>query len=443
MTNIYAIEYKPRVWLRQLLSMIILLLLVSYSNAAKAEMFVPVQNPISPTLFGLHIHRLATSTPWPSVDFNSWSLIDAYANWRDIEPSEGRWNFKYLDKYVIQAEKNNVDLLLPLAFTPQWASARPYERGPYGPGTAAEPADIAKWQKYVKKVGERYKGRIKYFMVWDEPNEQSFFSGSKDKLFELVDSACQSMKAINPGSQMVSPGLVGHSAYDWLDNFLATGGSRCADIIGFHFYPPVGGPDKTAQRPELMIPAAKKVKQIMAKHGISTRPLWNTGVGYWNVNSDGTPESKAGVDDRWIRLNQDQAAAWVSRVFILGWALGMERVFWYSWDHSNMGLVEPTTKELKPAGVAYKTTYEWLVGSTMTYCRNDGDPQWVCELKRGGRTAWLVWRTSGNVQTKMPPAWNAKEFETLSGGVGKLETTTQPIMIGEQPVLIKGDVKPW
>jgi hypothetical protein len=437
-----AIVYKVKVW-SGLYSGIILLLLLVISSTAKAEMFVPAQRPIPPTLFGLHIHRLASTTSWPSVDFNAWSLIDAYVNWRDIQPSPGSWNFKYLDQYVFQAEKHHVELLFPLAFTPQWASARPYEPGPYGPGTAAEPVGRAEWTTYVKTVGERYQGRINYFMVWDEPNEKGFFSGSRDKLFELAASACQTLKEVNPGSRMVSSGFVGPSSYDWLDNFLAAGGSACADIIGFHFYPPIGVQDKTTQRPESMIPAAARVKKIMAKYGLSAKPLWNTGVGYWNLNSDGTPESMAGVDGRWIRLNQDQAAAWVSRVYILGWALGMERVFWYSWDHINMGLIEPTTKVLKPAGVAYQTTCKWLVGSTMTYCRNDGDPQWVCELKRGDRTAWIVWRTSGNEKTSMPSAWNAKEFQTLSGGSSKLESATQPIMIGEQPVLIKGDAKPW
>ena len=426
-----------------LLGGVLALLLLALCGAARAERFVPVQRPIPGSLFGLHIHRLATSTPWPAADFHSWSLIDAYVNWRDIEPAPGRWNFNFLDHYVSQAQRHGVEMLYPLAFTPRWASARPSEPGPYGPGTAAEPLQADDWLTFVRTVGERYQGRLNYFAVWDEPNEKSYFSGSKGKLLDLVCSASRSLKEVNPASRMVSPGLVGPSSYDWLDDFLAKGGAACADVIGFHFYPPIGGPDKTAQRPESMIPAARKVKQIMAKHGISSRPLWNTGVGYWNTNSDGTPESMAGVDERWIRLNQEQASAWVARTFILGWALGMERVFWYSWDHLNMGLVEPGTHELKPAGKAYQKTIDWLVGSTMTYCQNDCDPQWVCELRRGERKAWLVWRSAGKASVTLPPSWKAREVESLLGGTKKLSSSAQPIAIGEQPVLIKSDEEPW
>ena len=419
-----------------------LLVLLFACGTARAEMFVPPQKVIPPSLFGLHIHRLASTTPWPDARFNAWSLIDAYVTWNYLQPAKSRWNFSTLDKYVLRSHGKNVEMLYPLAFTPQWASARPADKGPYGPGSSAEPLDMNDWNEYVKALVTRYRGRIRYFMVWDEPNEKAYFSGSQQKLLELVSTAYIAMKRIDPDSRMVSPGLVGPSSFAWLDDFLRSGGAACVDIIGFHFYPPISDPDKTEQRPESMIPTAKRVKSIMARYGIAAKPLWNTGVGYWNVNGDGTPENTDGVDSRWIRLDQDRAAAWLSRTYILSWALGMERVFWYSWDHFNMGLIEPTSKALKPAGKAYQRTFDWLVGSKMTYCSNDG-PQWVCELTRGKRKAWLVWRTAGNASTQMPAVWGAKEVLPLLGAGRELKRPDQPIMIGEQPVLVKGDTKPW
>lgn len=406
-------------------------------------MLIPTQKPIPATLFGLHIHRVASTTPWPPVNFNSWSLIDAHATWQNLQPVKERWDFSKLDKYVLLAKEKNVDLLLPLAFTPQWASARPSETGPYGPGTGAEPLQMDDWRAYVRAVGERYKGRIKYFQVWDEPNEKAYFSGSKEKLLDLISVASGILKGVDPESRMISPGVVGASGIDWLENYFGRGGASYTDIVGFHFYPPVGGPDQAAQQPESMIPLAQKVKEVMASHGLSGKPLWNTGIGYWNVNGDGTPANMAGVDARWIRLDQDRAAAWVARTFILGWALGMERVFWYSWDHLNMGLVEPSAKVLKPAGRAYQTTFNWLVDSTMTYCRSDDGSLWVCELKRGARTAWLVWRTTGEMKMDLPPVWQAREFQTLLGNTVQLPPGTETITIGEQPVLVKADTKPW
>jgi hypothetical protein len=439
-------EYRRRIVFKHTkLTKSIVLLVLSLTVLVKvvnAETFVPPQKVIPPTLFGLHIHRLASSTPWPPVGFNSWSLVDAIVNWRDLQPTKSKWNFGFLDMYVDQANKHNVDLLLPLAFTPPWASARPTLPGPYGPGTGSEPQKIEDWNEYVRTVGNRYNGKIEYYQVWDEPNEKLFFSGTQEKLFELVFSANKILKEINPNIKMVSPGVVGES-FDWLDTFLSKREASAVDVIGYHFYTPVGGPDKADQRPESMIPAAKRVKGIMAKHNISYKPLWNTGIGYWNVNSDGTPETMNAVDSRWIRLNREQAAAWVSRTFILGWALGMERVFWYSWDNENLGLIEPGSKALKPAARAYQTTYNWLVGSTMSYCANDGDSLWTCELKRGTRIAWLVWRTKDHVETKIPARFKVKEYQTLQGETLRIKKPGQTISIGEQPILLKADKLPW
>jgi hypothetical protein len=421
--------------------MVVLLMLFS-GHAAVAETFIPSQKPIPPTLFGLHIHRLESTTPWPQVSFRSWSLVDALVNWRDLQPEKDRWNFAFLDGYVRQAKRHHVDLLLPLAFTPQWASARPADPGPYGPGTGCEPLKMEEWNAYIRSIARRYKGQIKYYEVWDEPNEKLYFSGTREKLFELVSSAKGVLRQVDSGAQMVSPGVVGNS-FDWLDAFLGTGGASQVDIIGYHFYTPVGSQDKTEQRPESMIPAVKKVKAIMAKHGIASKPLWNTGIGYWNVNSDGTPETMNGVDSKWIRLKREQAAAWVSRTFIIGWALGLERVFWYAWDNENMGLIEPGTKALKPAAKAYQTTYDWLVGATMSYCRNDGNSQWACELKRGARTAWLVWSTKGEMEAKLPVGSKVREYQTLQGETHPIRNQGQAITIGEQPVLLKADTLPW
>ena len=408
-----------------------------------AERLIPLQDPIPRTFFGLHIHRAASTTTWPIASFGSWHLVDAHVNWFNLQPDLARWNFETLDRYVTLSTQNNVEMLLPLAYPPRWASSKPPLKGPYGDGTGAPPLLMYDWRAYVTQVGTRYKGKIHYYDVWDEPNEKVFFSGTQEELVSLVREAYLILKRIDPKTQLVSPGLVG--AIEWLDLYLQKGGAAYADIIGYHFYPPLGGPDKHAQqRPESMIDKVRQVKEVMKKNGISNKPLWNTGIGYWNRNSDGTPESMVGVDSRWIRLDPDLASAWVARTYILGWAVGMERVFWYSWDHENMGLIEPTSKTMKPAGKAYMTIMNWLIGSTMKYCHNDKDSLWVCEITRpGDRKAWIVWRAVGTQSEPLPAAWHATIYRTLNGESKTLDSPSSPILINEQPVLIQSDYQAW
>jgi len=88
----------------------------------------------------MHITSAADGTPWPVVPFGTWRLWDAYVTWKDLEPSKGIWNFAKLDALVSLAAQHNVEIILPLALTPQWASGRPNEPSAYTPGAAAEPS---------------------------------------------------------------------------------------------------------------------------------------------------------------------------------------------------------------------------------------------------------------------------------------------------------------
>ncbi len=70
------------------------------------------------------ISRVTDKISWPNGAVPSWRLWDAHVTWPNLEPSKRQWQFDTLDKYVTM-EQHNTEILLPLAVTPQWASARP------------------------------------------------------------------------------------------------------------------------------------------------------------------------------------------------------------------------------------------------------------------------------------------------------------------------------
>ena len=116
--------------------------------------------PITLDYFGLVLSRPDARMPWPSVPFGSWRLWDANVTWPFLEPEPGRWNFQLLDRLVDEATAHRTKLLLVLAHSPAWASARPTEASAYKPGYAAEPRQIEDWRHYVRTVVQRYRGRI-------------------------------------------------------------------------------------------------------------------------------------------------------------------------------------------------------------------------------------------------------------------------------------------
>lgn len=401
--------------------------------AARPNQKVPLE------YFGLHMHRSATTTAWPAVPFGTWRLMDAYVDWPRLEPEKGRWQFEMLDKYVELAQQHNVRLLLPLAFSPAWASVRPEEPSAYRPGNAAEPRKLDDWRAYVRTVATRYRGRITEYEIWNEPNLKKFYTGNTTQLVALAREAYSILKEVDRSNLLVSPSVTGDGKHlDWLDDYLANGGGNYADVIGYHFYT---GPHP----PETMLPLITKVRNIMAKHGLQNKPLWNTESG-WLIANDGHRIDPAVVafPRAWEPLSMDQAAAYLARALILARGAGLGRYYWYAWDNEAMGLLEPSTQAVKRAATGYRQTVRWLEGSVLGQCQTSGSI-WLCPIARAERRAWLAWRASGNGRWAVPATMNVIEHETLDGRTEAVNPSGSPreVEVGSSPILLKTDSLPW
>lgn len=323
-------------------------------------------DPIPREYFGLHIHRADQGTAWPTVPFGSWRLWDSYVGWAQLEPAKGRWDFSRLDRYVAMANITKVDILLPLAMTPQWASARPHEPSAYKPGNIAEPANFADWSNYVSTVGTRYKGKIKHYEIWNEPSDKTHYSGDIESLVKLTCEAKRILKDIDPTIKVISPASAGGGRHiEYLNRFLATGGAKCIDIVGHHFY-------VFKDSPEAMIPLIRGVKKVMVSNGLGQLPLWNTETGYWIGNADGTIAPENFTRGGWKKLDPSkEAGEYITQAFLIARTEGIERFFWYAWDNRAMGLIEPTNGQMKPAATYWRTIATQLIGASQLKCTHN------------------------------------------------------------------------
>lgn len=388
--------------------------------------------------FGMHMHGIAVRrswvpyvdrlTAWPEVDFGSWRLWDAYVAWPNLQPHRNRWDFSVLDHYIELAIEHDVEIVLPLGLTPAWASTRPDEKSSYKPGNAAEPANLDDWRIYVRTVARRYKGRIRIYEIWNEINLKGFYTGDLDTMVTLARIAYEEIKSVDPDALVVSPSITGDGRNpEWLDRYLARGGGKYADVIGYHFYVP-------KRAPEAILPVVRDVKAIMSKHGIEEKPLWNTEAGWWIDNLSPTERLGAAGSD-WLRLDQQTAAAYVSRALILNWAAGVSRFYWYAWDNRDMGLYDVSAQENKFAAHAYTRTVAWMRGAKFHRCENK-KTVWVCELEdRQGMKSRIVWRESGKASPwQVPLEWAASEYESLAG---VREPVGEMLQLGQHPVMLR------
>jgi len=409
----------------------------------------PPTATITRTFFGMHFHSSTiplTAAHKPIGAIRLWNIDGpgtAIAQWSGIHISGGitvsgvyspgvfKWDG--LDAHVNRALAHQADLIMNLGRMPKWASANPsaamncngdtYSTGPL--------KDIRDWRNWVAAAGNRYKGKIRYWEIWNEPdvsdnNVKCNWSGSAKDLAILTKEAYAILKKIDPNNQIISPspGILGPLSItepNYLDSYLkelkALNGT--VDIIGYHTY--------IAEAPESQtwkyIPDLRSIAQ---KYGFANTPLWNTESGWLMAD-----------------VSASQAAAYVSRAHILDWAMGIKRHYFYAWDEVNklgIELVDDagTFQHLTAAGNAYTQTAQWLNGATMTSVKIATNNTWVVELRRGtsnyGYIVWnpTVWETAKPISFTLPASVQWKH--ELSGIVSAVSGGTV-VAIDDKPVL--------
>ena len=359
--------------------------------------------PLAPTFMGMTVNKWGTYNKWPSAErFGLLRLWDTGTRWKDLEPTKGAWEWSRMDYYVKAARTANQEIAYTLGMTPLWASARPNEDG-------AEPASLADWRNYVRTVALRYKGRVKYWELWNEVNIGGFYTGSVDAMIELTRAAGEELKAVDPTNVVLSPNVT-TSGFLWLDEFLAKGGGAYVDIISWHLY--------TNYQPELDEPVAAGLRDVLAHRGLSDRPIWNT-----EGNIVGTPVSAAA------------AVGAVARAYLVQPWWGHSNFTFYCWDSdfgnpfSQPGYLAPT-----PAGVAYREVAGWLRGATMRGRGRAVDDTWHVTLQQqDGTIAYVVWN-DGNRSFTLPANWAVTARRDLGGGSQAMASRT--IDVGPAPVLL-------
>lgn len=409
--------------------------LLSVATIVSGTQLTGPSTPVPAEYFGMHIHKAARAglfrptqgslgrqgasaapTSWPNVSFRSWRLWDAGVDWSELEPAKDQWQFELLDKYVDLARRHDVEILLTLGQTPAWASTRPNEKKAYQSGNAAEPRSLDDWRNYVRTVATRYKGSIRAYEIWNEPNLKIFYTGTIQDMSVLTREAFTVLKKVDPSILVVSASVTGD--FRWLGEYLGAGAAKYIDVVGFHFY--------TAGSPEEVVGLARRVKQVMTDNGIPAKPLWNTEGGWGRTSS-----AKVFSSD-------NQAAAYVARSYILDWVTGISRFYWYAWDNFwwvTLNMTGPDRQTEKPAAQAYRVTQRWLVGAVMKSCQTNTEGTWQCELDRGGSRNVIVWNPDHPGTFSIPSGWKPSAVTDARGITRSL--TERNVIAGESPVLIQ------
>jgi hypothetical protein len=367
--------------------------------------------PVPPTYFSMNANLTGVleswHSPYPTVPFGSMRLWDAVeAQWADTETSRGVYNWAGFDNWISVLNTHGVtDIEYTFGRTPGWA----------GPGETLSPTNIQDFDDFVSAVGNRYKGKIKTYEIWNEVNASNFWQGTPAQLVTLQQHAYKILKAIDPNVVILSPSIQGNDP-DSLSRFLAAGGAAYVDAVAVHLY------HATSSQLEVEVGSwIDRYRSVMTQNGIGTKPLWNTEFG-WGLNSQ-SPDVNA-------------QAALVARAYLYFWSRGLPRTYWYAYDNNTWGtLLAPSSGNpgtLTLAGVAYQQVYSWMVGNTMTAICSAAGTIWTCGFTNADQsTSLAVWNTAAT-STYVP----SSQYTQMRDLAGNTTSVTGSISIGPKPVLL-------
>ncbi len=349
--------------------------------------------------------------PWPPDKFGTLRLWDTGTSWTSLEPQQGVWNWQPLDIWVAAAEQHGVpDILLTLGQTPPWASSNPDDVNYIGAGAPAPPTDNQYWIDYVTAVAQRYKGRIRYYEIWNEPNDPTYYTGSVDELAELTKEAYTAIKSVDLGNTVLSPAAY---APGYLNQLLQAGIAPHVDMIAYHFY---------ETPPEAADADIANVNQVMAANGVSAMPVWATE----GATGDTTiaPESLA--------------AAYLVRKYLVHLAFGSIRFDWYAWGKATtfcVGTEENNPQVLTEAGRAFGILLSWLHNAWLTGASIDASGTWQIGLDlAGGNHGMIVWNPNETVSFAIPSTMQSVSQHDIFGNIALVEGSS--VTIGDSPVLL-------
>jgi polysaccharide biosynthesis protein PslG len=200
-----------------------------------------------------------------------WTRLQA--TWAEIESERGVYNWEKTDKAFSTALKNGITPFVTINGTNKlYVNTRtdldPKVMELYGnipmPPTS-DPRALKAWLSFVEQLILRYKDRIKYWEIWNEPNHFAFWGSepSGKEYGALVKQGATLIRKLDPQAFVLAGALAGLDP-KFTDDFLSVGNKDLVDIITFHNYSII---------PEERIYKAVEVWDVIRKHNPRIR-LW-------------------------------------------------------------------------------------------------------------------------------------------------------------------------
>ena len=226
--------------------------------------------------------------------------------WDKIEWEAGKPDYAFLDDVVERAWKRGIRFVPCLNTTPRWASTAPAGEADF----RCYPPDLAAWSNVVFQTVTHFKGRIKYWETWNEPNI-GYWLGTAEEFCRHHQTAYRAAKAADPQCKILLGAFAGSGA-GFLDQLLSMGVKDCFDVVSFHPY---------SVKIEDVSPAesmTEDVLRVLSAYGCEDRPVWFTEIGWPGDLAPG--------------MGAARRAELLTQLYDHPFPACVEKVFWFPFD---------------------------------------------------------------------------------------------------------------
>lgn len=130
--------------------------------------------------------------------------IVEYFPWAYVESRPGRYDWAHHDLVINHAHRQGLTIIARLGFVPEWA--RPEGTTPL----YLDEAHFADFANYAAQFVTRYRDKVKYIIIWNEPNlnlEWGYAGVDPAKYVTLLRAVYPAVKAANPAVQVLAGAL--------------------------------------------------------------------------------------------------------------------------------------------------------------------------------------------------------------------------------------------
>lgn len=382
-------------------------------------------------------------------------------NWKNVEVNKHQYVswMDYFDQKASEFEKMGIRVQAMVTDTPDWASSDPtyasksgwdaaslgkytVPKGLYSsmfadgtdvykPGVRANPENY--YADYLFDMVERYKGKIHYWQVWNEPDYPSgdlesgttassgvhrYWAGSVQDYVRLLKISSTIVRGMDPAAKVTLGGL-GYESY--LAAILEQGGSSYFDVVDFHAY----GSDKSSSNGVLdsdwgFNGRYQAMKRVLSEKGVMDKTF-------------GCSETGLSAD------KGDDQGSYVLKLFASAMAQGdIEYVQWAVFTnpgHDNIGILDQATLSQKTPGYrAYQFATRQFAGATFDATLEVPDAKAFRYQRSDGKEMIVAWATGAKASLKV----GAKAMEILNV-FGNRKASAAPgssIPLGTDPVYL-------